>query len=264
MRESLNSRTKRRYVTDVIDVLNVRDPFTLVSMAERDEVERVLDYQGSKTAPARRRPAPPILSIAAIGLCLFIALALIGYPIAASLPMGWDTAAGVEVPTSQTNKYNKPAVFYIGAYGRGRGEWTVMESVYVNFTGETSGFLTVELQENTYKRNFYRNEGPPGLPLSRPAVLDFVANAGFDPTSAEAAAISDQILIELQSLAAGKLPPASRHVMSGTGFIRLGPYSLLWLPWYTPFCVPVWILCWWAAGRVLMRRYRRKTQHFKV
>jgi hypothetical protein len=223
----------------------------------------ILSYGRPGIEQVRRPPGPPVLRVLMTGLVLLIAVLLIAYPIARLLPYGWHVVTGVPVPTMRMNKYNRPAVFYIGTYGTGRWTGTSMKSAYVTYTGESqAGAMHVELPAMSYRLNLYRNEQAhvPGHSLSRDAVLDYVEKAGFDRASTEAGTIADRLLSELQGLAAGRVAPdASRYGMAGVNAIDLGEFGhLLWIPWYTPFCLPFWILAWWAAGRQLVRRYHRR------
>jgi len=239
----------------------------------------VLSYRRPGTRQVRR-PFPPIFSLAAIGVALFFATVLIGYPIARQSGHGWEAGAFVEVPTGRLNEYNRPAVFHIAAHGTGRGDKAVMDGAYVLYTGiARPGQMNIDLRAMTYRMNLYRNEQPhiPATPLSRAAVLSFIEAADFDPASAEGAALADRLLDELRRLSDGRLPPdvtdqpyagqtpALRRVMSGTHLVNLGEFGhLLWIPWYTPLCIPVWLLAWWAAGRPLIRRYRRRRSAFEA
>ena len=111
----------------------------------------------------------------------------------------------------------------------------------------------------------------PARPLTRDAVRDYISRGGFDLTTSEGQTVADAILTELQNLSTGVLPPiltgqpyagqvpAVRYEMAGTHLVNLGEYGyLVWLPWYWPFCLPVWLLASTLIGRAMFRRYHRR------
>jgi hypothetical protein len=53
--------------------------------------------------------------------------------------------------------------------------------------------------------------------------------------------------------------------MVGEDFIG-APHGghLIWLPWYTAWCLPIWLIAWALAAQPLVRRYRRKVARFET
>ena len=73
--------------------------------------------------------------------------------------------------------------------------------------------------------------------------------------------MADALIAELENLALGQLPPASTlsvtYTMAGWNLSE-NRNSWLWLPWYTPYCVPLWLIAWLWIGRWFLRRHRQQ------
>jgi hypothetical protein len=130
--------------------------------------------------------------------------------------------------------------------------------------------MDVDLSTMTYRLGLYGYENIPARPLTRDAVRDYISRGGFDPATSEGQKVADAILTELQNLSTGVLPPdltgqpyagqvpAVRYAMAGSHLVDLGEYGyLIWLPWYWPFCLPIWLLACIVVGRAMFRRYQR-------
>jgi hypothetical protein len=208
--------------------------------------------------------------LAAVVLMPLTILAI--YPVARLLPFGCDAAAFAGVPTLRPGQYGGTAAFHIVASGTGRGVGTRLTSAYVVYSGtERPGQMDVDLTTMTYRLGLYGYEQIPARPLTPAAVRDYISRGGFDPATSEGQTVADAILTELQNLSSGVLPsdltgqpyagqvPAIRYAMAGTHLIDLGEYGwLIWLPWYWPFCLPVWLLASILTGRAMFRRYQRR------
>jgi hypothetical protein len=231
----------------------------------------VLGYAAPRQPSIARPPRPPFVRIILFGLLLFPLTVLVGYPVASALPYGWLANAQVGVPTTRPGQYGGSAAFHIIASGTGRGRSMKMTSAYVVYSGaERPGQMDVDLRAMSYRLGLYGYEHLPPRPLTHAAILDYISRGGFDPASAEASHIASQIFSELRMLATA---PGSAdntrqpsggvrslwHSMDGQSFIDFGEFGyLIWLPWYTPWCVPLWLLAWVAMGKWLLRRHRRR------
>jgi hypothetical protein len=238
----------------------------------------VLDYGMGRAAPRVRPPRPPILRVAVAGLLLFPLVVAAAYPLARLLPWGWEAGAFVEVPTRHPGRYGSTASFHIQTHGTGRGNAIRLDGGYIVYGGmEKPGSLDFDLRAMTYRLGLYGYEHLGTRPLTRDSVLDYISRAGFAPDSVEGGAVADAILAELRKLRDGQLPPdvsgqpyagqvpCVRSVMTGESFINLGGFGhLLWLPWYTPWCLPAWLGAWWLASLPFVRRYRRKLAEFEA
>lgn len=231
-----------------------------------------LDYKtprDGRTAVALR---PPVFRMLLAAMVLMPLTILATYPVARLFPFGWEAAAFADVPTLRPGQYGGTARFHIVASGTGRGDGTRLTSAYVVYSGtERPGQMDVDLTTMTYRLGLYGYENIPARPLTPEAVRDYISRAGFDPATSECQMLAGAILTELQNLSTGVLPPdltgepyagqvpAIRYTMAGTHLIDLGEYGwLLWLPWYWPFCLPVWLLASILVSRAMFRRYHRR------
>jgi hypothetical protein len=230
-----------------------------------------LDYKtpgGTRTSFA---PRPPVIRISLAAVVLLPLTFGAVYPIARLLPFRWDATAYAEVQTTRRGQYGGTAGFHITAQGRGRGSGTRLTSAYVGYSGmEPIAQMNIDLATMRYRLGSYGYQHVGSRPLTQAAVRDYISG-GFDPATSEGQAVADAILSELQKLSSGVLPPdltgqpyagqvpAIRYAMAGTHLVDLGELGwLIWLPWYSPFCLPVWLLASIFACRAMLRRYDRR------
>lgn len=231
-----------------------------------------LDY-ATPGLPRSPRPARrPIVPIIVVGLLELPLIILAGYPLAFVLPFGWGAYALVEVDTHRSKQQSGGTdIFGISGFGTGRGQSTRLESADVWFDGDVGrGLFEVNLRDMTY----LPMGGPKQVqsrPLTREVVLDYVAQSGFDPSTDGARGFADGILRELKRFAQGQLPPevpqgmlrmhmpCTLYFMKGYTFGESDEANI-WLPWYTPYCLPVWMAAWGLSGRWLLRRWKRSYQ----
>jgi hypothetical protein len=98
---------------------------------------------------------------------------------------------------------------------------------------------------------------------------NFISQGAPGPAAPGPAAAADAILDEFHKLAAGELPTGTtahwwldyevpsvwREVSSwqvGAGHFRHFRRGF-WVPWYTPYCVPLWLAAWWWYSRRVLR-----------
>ena len=228
----------------------------------------IVEYRRPGATLAKGPSPRRILATVVVGALLLPVTLLIAYPVARLLPFGWEAVALVEVPTDRPGKYGGTAAFHITARGTGRGAGTRLESGYIVYSGRDEHFSipAVDVQRMRFAHDYYL---PVDRPLDRTEMLKKLSDGGFDPSSAEAMLLADQITAEVRKLRDGQLPtdrtgepyplatPCVYYQMAGTYWIDLGEYgALIWLPWYAPFCVPVWLLASVLAGRRMLRRTR--------
>jgi hypothetical protein len=228
----------------------------------------VLSYAAPETRVARP-PRPPVVRISVFGLLLFPLVLLVSYPVVSVLPWGWDAQAYVKV-TGQVPGEIGRAAFHVQARGTGRGRSTRFTHVFVVSSGAKRGSvaqLDADLKAMTYMLAYTR----PMRPITHEALVQYISQAGFATDSDEASAVAAALLDELRKLSRGELPPdvtgepylgqvpAVRYSMSGTQHYDLGELGyLIWLPWYTPWCIPLWLLAWVLPARWLLRRHHRR------
>lgn len=233
-----------------------RDDQDQGEFAPRAATERpaeVLDYA---RPGGSRWPRPPVWQVAFSGLLLLPLILLLAYPVALTVPFGWDALAIVSVDALRLHQYGGGnSSFEISAVGSGRGANARVYNAVVVYTGsEPVDDMWVDLRTMQYHHAFAQQPRP----LTSHRVLVLLLNAGFNATEAEI--IADSLTDELKKLAAGEMPPeaswdsyppptpSSQYVMSGT-------YLPFWWPWYTIYCLPLWIVGWVLLGRWFMRRY---------
>lgn len=224
----------------------------------------MLHYAAAHTRIARP-PRRPVARIIILGLLLFPMIVLLGYPIAWLLPFRWQTLAVTEVPTSRTRPDGFPAVVYIWTHGPGAGPSTRMTRGNVRYPYYAGGprlWMNIDLRDMTCSPTERER-----LPLTHETVRAELQKGGFG--SGEVSGLTMSIMAEVQKLAAGQLPafeaagrgnrpPAHRiSWMEGTHLS-----NGFWLPWYTPWCVPIWLLAWVLLARWFLRRHRRRLEHF--
>jgi hypothetical protein len=109
------------------------------------------------------------------------------------------------------------------------------------------------------------------VPLTHATVRAALERRGFDAASGEAVGLASAIIAEVQKFAAGQLPAfdASDGPENGPGAYRISymegftwPRYAVWWPWYTPWCVPIWLVAWALLSRWLLRRHRRRLAAF--
>jgi hypothetical protein len=234
----------------------------------------LIDYASPGRTRVARPPRPPVVRTVLLGLLLFPLIVVLAYPIAWLLPFGWQTVAVTEVPTGRTRPDGFPAVVYIWGHGRSRGPSTRMTRGNIRYPYYAGGprlWMNVDLYEMTCRpTTAERGESPVAVPLTDETLRAELVKGGFDPASGDVSGLTASIMSEVQKLAAGQLPafdaagrgnrpPAYRiSWMDGT---RLP--NGLWFPWYTPWCVPIWLLAWALLARWLLRRHRRRLAAFR-
>jgi hypothetical protein len=156
-----------------------------------------------------------------IGILLLTLVVALAYPIARMLPYGWEAQVSAEVPTGRPGKYGPRASFYISAHGVGRGPRAHISRASVHYGGvDVPGSLEVDLDRMTYRLGLYGYGHLGERPLNRNAMLDYLSRGGFARDSAEAGAVADQILGELQSFATASSRPTSRANLAPAKFHR--------------------------------------------
>ena len=233
----------------------------------------VLDY----AAPGRkvaRPPRPPVVRIVVFGLVLFPLIVALFHPIAWLLPVGTKTLAVVDVPTSRVRPDGFPAVVHISTGGPGTGVTTRMTGGAINYPYYPGGpqfWMTIDLRDMTCWPLTEVGQSRVPRPLTQETVRTALEKGGFDSASGEVSRLTTSIMAEVQKLAAGQLPafdaagvgnkPPAYHIswMEGTRW----PRGLVWWPWYTPWCIPVWLLTWFLLARWLLRRHRRRLLAFQ-
>ena len=231
----------------------------------------VLEYGTGRRNPGVRRPRPPVLGVATVGVLLFPLVLALAYPIARRFPDGWQVVTSVEVASPKWDEYGRPVRFEVSSMGTGLGDRARLRRCEVNFRAYRTGLqLDVDLSDMSYHCSSPVRDSRGAGPLTREALLDCLADAEFDPGSAEGGRVADALLYEINELRAGRLRPNDPNIfvkrwMRGYRLISLG-YSghLLWLPWYTPWCVPVWLVASVYAARPAVRRYRREVAGFEI
>ena len=244
-------------------------------MAESHTTSEVLSYAAPGSALARA-PRPPVVRIALLGLLLFPLIVAVIYPIAWLLPVGTKTLAVTEVPTGRTRPDGFPAVVRISTHGHGTGASTRMTRGGIDYPYDAGGpqfWMIVDLRDMTcWPSGACGGRGVP-LPLTHETIRASLERGGFDVASGEVAGLTSSIMAEVQKHAAGQLPafdaaagganrPPSYHIswMEGTRW----PHPLVWWPWYTPWCVPLWLLAWVLVARWLLRRHRRRLERLSI
>jgi hypothetical protein len=231
----------------------------------------VLDYGTGRRDPRTRRPRPPILSVVVIGILLFPLVLALAYPLARRFPRGWNVTYCVQMPSRKWDEYGQLALLELWAHGTGLGDRARFATCEVQFRAYRTLFgLTVDLRDMSARVSLPGTQSYAAAPLTREVLLDWLTRADFDPGSSETAQSADALLYELNELRAGRLRPNDPNVfvqyrVRGHSLIPLG-YSghLLWLPWYTIWCLPPWLAAWTFAARPTVRRYRRKLTEFET
>lgn len=230
-------------------------------------ISDVLDYAAPGHTRIARPPRPPVVRIVVFGLLLFPLLLLAFYPIARLLPVGWWTVAVTQVPTNRKTAYGQTAAFHVGAHGAGRGASVPMASGTISYTGELRFWMTTDLRDLTCRPISGIGGANAPFPLTSNTLRRELEKSGFDATSGEAADLATAIMAEVQKLPAGQLPQfdATRGGATAPPAYRLSymvgerwPRYLVWWPWYTPWCIPLWLAAWVLAARWLLVRHRRK------
>lgn len=226
----------------------------------------VLEYARPGRSHVATENRPPVVRIIVWGLLLLPLILLLAYPVALLLPFGWETHTVTKIPVNRPGQYGGNAAFHVVAFGTGRGTWTQMNRGYINYSGHEYFLVLFDLRSMTYDHTISKREAF-DQPIEVESVKEHLVTAGFDPITASESA--DAIVTDLRTLAASELeagsPPISAgrrttevyHSLKGTAAINLGMFGhLLWWPWYTVYCLPLWICGWLLLGRWLMRRYR--------
>jgi hypothetical protein len=224
-----------------------------------------LDY-----APADRNASPRsvwrFVLISCLGLALYSAVVAAMYPLAALVPWGWRVSADVAVPHW---KAGKPP-FEVHAFGRGYGPFVRFEQGGITRRSDDGPEDWRSSMGVNYERLTYQ-ESPdePHAPLTRESMLDFVSQGQEPPVDPGAAAVADRLIEELRRLGAGKLPREPKanygyHTFDSVYYEmsawRLGSGRFYfdqrgaWVPWYAPWCVPVWLVAWWRVRRRALHR----------
>ena len=231
-------------------------------------------------ALARRPPCPPIFGVLAFGLVLLPLVIAAVYPIAARLSFGWEAVTWMQVPTTRPSRYGGTAPFNIWGHGTGRGTRARITSATVWLGGGDwggPGQINFGVPEMRFRTGSYGYDRAGSEPFTRDALLAHLAGGGFDAASTQTHAIVDAIMDHLQGLRDGRFPPdgtgqpydgqtpSIRYLMKGQHLIDLGEYGpILWIPWYTPWCILPWVAAWWLASRPLVRRYRRRIAEYEA
>jgi hypothetical protein len=228
----------------------------------------VLDYASPGRTRVAGPPRPPVQRIVLFGLLLFPLVVLLAYPIAWLLPAGWWTEVITEVPTGLWDMNRQPVPMSFLADGPGRGDSVPMTWVTVQFDRRL--LMNVDLRQMTYwpvREVGARNNL---FPLTREGVMVELRRTRVALTPDQASGLADTIMAELQDLAAGRLPPPGKtdtsrilmpYRMSQMDGSRW-PRGMIWWPWYTPWCVPIWLVAWVLLGKWLLRRHRRRLAAF--
>jgi hypothetical protein len=241
----------------------------------RNPAPAALDYAAPVRARTRRSWARPTL-VTFAGLLLFPLVVLAAYPVAALVPWGWKVYVMAAVPHWQAGR----PPFEIIARGRGYGPFARITFAAITRRSDDGpeswrSSMTVNLEAMTF-RDW---SDVPYAPLTREAMLDFVSQGQPPPVPAGPTTVADALLDEIRRLFAGQLPtapmadlgyrkfPSVTRGMSGRG-VWTGRYTSLvrthlWAPWYTPFCVPPWIVACWLLSRRLLRRPGPTPGHFQ-
>jgi hypothetical protein len=225
----------------------------------------VLDY----AAPSRaipRPPRPPVVRIVVFGLLLFPLTVNLVYPVAYLLPFGWTTWVIVQIPTSGGGP-NVESPVEVEASGPGSGPsvpMTLARTWWWTRADDRFG-ITVDLNRMTYLIE-PRLSRP--APFTAAAVQKELEQHQVNPGEAEVVAAA--VVAKLQDLALGRLPEdaglgtGSRpraHRWTSMQRAAWPPFLRAW-PWYTPWCVPVWLVTWVLLAKWLLRRHRRRLAAF--
>jgi len=233
----------------------------------------VLDYAAPGRAAARP-PRPPVVRIVVLGLVLFPLIVVAVYPVARSVQVGWLTVAVTDVPAGKVDESGRPIEFRIVANGTGRGASVPMTRVFVHYGRQYPFVIVADPRGMTREAGRGVDDPRGGVPLTSESLRAQLEANWFDPAPGEAARLADAIEAEVLNLAAGRLPASEVSPDAGPrppGGYRysymLGTYwprGMIWWPWYTGWCIPVWLLAWVLLGRWLLGRHRRRLARLDV
>jgi hypothetical protein len=227
---------------------------------------KVIGYASPGRTRVARPPRPPVVWIVLFGLLLFPLTVVLAYPIAWLLPVGCWTIAETKLTTTWTDEFGSPITLFFRGDGPGRGRSVPM----VRATVGSGGFvLNVNLEEKVYYPVADVDKPQNTKPLTLDAVEAELRLARLDQQPGESAQLAADIMAELSNFRAGRLPPSEKtfklqpppyhaYVMAGTNW----PPDTIWWPWYTPWCVPIWLIAWVLLAKWLLRRHRRRLAAF--